>query len=390
MMGKYKMNTKKIILLFLLILFIQCSNCKKEIIQNNNNNTNSTVFENISLDNQPIEKIYPILKDRFFQALIDKDNIKLENVLKDEQKYVINKKLKKYQLIEEKFQDEWPLIYVANKKFDNGVKTLIKYNANANVQNKLGQTALMISTLLSNQNLVKFLAPKTNLDIEIFGNEGGNAIYWAYKKQLSDMLVLLENLGAVHPEKKEILLQAALNNNFKIVKSALSSNIDPNISNNVGDSALILASAGGHLDIVKTMLIKKAHINYQDHDGYSALLASLWKSKNEVSKYLLENNADVTLKHNSKRTALMFAAWKCNVNIVNLILQKNKMNINAQDNDGWTALMFAIFKGDIATVKLLLDNKADINIQNNTGVTAIELANKKKIPEIIELLSNRN
>ena len=339
-----------------------------------------------NIEKEKPEDIYATLREHFLEALKNKDAIALEQVLKEEEYFVKNKKLKNYQLVDEKYQKDYPLLFCSSQQFIPCVSILLKYKANQNVQNKEGYSALIIATISNNVELVKILAPTVDLNLELSKAEGGNAIYWAYKKQYFEITSILEKAGAVHPEKKEVLLQAALNNDFQTVKAALASNINPNIYNEAGDSALILAAAGGHLEIAQTMLRKKASINYQDKDGYSALLASTWKGENKLSLYLLDNKADVHLKHNSERTALMFAAWKCSPKVVEAILKKSATNINAQDRDEWTALMFAAFKGNIENVKLLLKYKADREIHNKDGLTALDLAEKKNFSEVIALL----
>lgn len=48
--------------------------------------------------------------------------------------------------------------------------------------------------------------------------------------------------------------------------------------------------------------------------------------------------------------------------------------VNLKDNDGATPLHHAAAKGQLAVVKLLIDNKADVNAQKNDGVTPLHVA----------------
>ena len=74
------------------------------------------------------------------------------------------------------------------------------------------------------------------------------------------------------------------------------------------------------------------------------------------------------------RYNLIEAIKNNDTNQINFILKNKKTNINAKDKDGWTALIWASCKGDLETVKLLIDNGADINlISKYTGLSLDEI-----------------
>ena len=50
--------------------------------------------------------------------------------------------------------------------------------------------------------------------------------------------------------------------------------------------------------------------------------------------------------------------------------------------------MEATISGNYETVKLLIENEADINIKNNDGKTALDFAEENDYKNIIELLKN--
>ena len=58
-----------------------------------------------------------------------------------------------------------------------------------------------------------------------------------------------------------------------------------------------------------------------------------------------------------------------------------------QNKYGGTALDYAVYREDYNTVKLLLDNGADVNMKNNDGDTALDYAKEYERTEIIELLN---
>ena len=108
-----------------------------------------------------------------------------------------------------------------------------------------------------------------------------------------------------------------------------------------GDTALILASAGGHLESVHLLLNAGADKNACDNDGFTALAAAAeFNSLSDIVRLLLDAGADVNL------------ASKC----------------------GTTALMLASQQGQLETVRLLLDAHADLNSATDDGFTAVMLA----------------
>jgi uncharacterized protein len=57
----------------------------------------------------------------------------------------------------------------------------------------------------------------------------------------------------------------------------------------------------------------------------------------------------------------------------------NSPNIDACDKYGMTALLYATFFGQIDTVKILIEQGADVNKMNSEGLTPLRLAAKQEI-----------
>ncbi len=58
-------------------------------------------------------------------------------------------------------------------------------------------------------------------------------------------------------------------------------------------------------------------------------------------------------------------------------------DVNAKDIGGYTALMWAAGLGHIDTVKLILDHGADVNVRNNYKNTALALAEKEEVVNLL-------
>ena len=58
------------------------------------------------------------------------------------------------------------------------------------------------------------------------------------------------------------------------------------------------------------------------------------------------------------------------------------LDINLTNNDGYTPLMLAIKYGKVASIRLLLELKADTSVTNNDGKTALQLTRKDEVKAV--------
>ena len=83
--------------------------------------------------------------------------------------------------------------------------------------------------------------------------------------------------------------------------------------------------------------------------------------KNKIIKnIIIENDIAKVKLINEKKKALMYASVYGNTEIVKLLIEKEGIDVNIQDNDGNTALILASKNGHIGIVDILIDEKLDI------------------------------
>jgi euchromatic histone-lysine N-methyltransferase len=70
-------------------------------------------------------------------------------------------------------------------------------------------------------------------------------------------------------------------------------------------------------------------------------------------------------------TALHFAAKAGHVNIINMLLNTDRLNIDTTDDGGWTPLIWAAEHMEVEAVKLLLKRKADPNLRDSVSYVLI-------------------
>ncbi len=71
------------------------------------------------------------------------------------------------------------------------------------------------------------------------------------------------------------------------------------------------------------------------------------------------------------------------------LLLDHSAYVDAGSPNGTTPLMMAARGGHVSTVKLLLDNGADLTVKNQIGLTALDFAKTYKEPDVVEGLTAR-
>ena len=171
---------------------------------------------------------------------------------------------------------------------------------------------------------------------------------------------------------------------------------------------------------VKSLLSKGVSPNAVDSYGNPMLILAIKDKSNQVIDLLLQNpKIDVDLSNKSGETPLMIASIEGNLPLVKVLVLKHKAML---DHISWTPLHYACAKGqlDVAQfliangaivdsmslgnttplmmavnsgndqlVKLLLDKGADLQLRNTNGLTAIDIADIYDKPPISEGLRAR-
>jgi hypothetical protein len=100
----------------------------------------------------------------------------------------------------------------------------------------------------------------------------------------------------------------------------------------------------------------------------------------------LDLGADINTQSESNGyTPLIWASSRGHTETVRLLLEEGA-DVNVQANDGQTALMRAADYGHVEVVTLLSNSGADVNVQSKNGITALRLATLKGHTQIIQLL----
>lgn len=142
----------------------------------------------------------------------------------------------------------------------------------------------------------------------------------------------------------------------------------------------------GDIAAVKAFLDKGNDINRIDEQGFALLFYAIKNDRTHtVTKYLLDHGANPNLDCNDI-TPLMFAVAYQNHTIIKELID-HKAAINYVSADNQTALLYAIKGRDTKALQLLLDLGANPTQEIRANYTAIDIAKKENIREVLEALN---
>ena len=175
-----------------------------------------------------------------------------------------------------------------------------------------------------------------------------------------------------------------------------------NVQGRGGQTPLIIACKLGLEEVVQYLLHHpNLDVNIADNDGDTALLLACGRSPNNeaiVSMLLSHQDIQVNKVNSFRDTPLITACMKSQLGVVKLLLARDDINVNARNNDNYTALMMSCEINNTKTkaeiVRNLLDHKEiDINYTNticeDENQNALTMACKLGMPEVISMLVKR-
>ena len=157
-------------------------------------------------------------------------------------------------------------------------------------------------------------------------------------------------------------------------------------------TALHFASEYGNADICLLLLSRGANVSQTDKDGNTPLHLAAACYHVDICQLLVDHKADVTSVNNKGQTPLHTAVleWHNSPTLCCPLITNESVNV--ADRHGNYTLHIAARKGDIQTVQLLVDCRADVNVLNEDGQTPLHTAagGEKDCPELCSILLKHN
>ncbi|CAI9265300.1 unnamed protein product [Lactuca saligna] len=131
-------------------------------------------------------------------------------------------------------------------------------------------------------------------------------------------------------------------------------------------------AASGEFYLVDTLMKYNVDINVPNQEGLTALHKAILGKKHAICNYLLRNSANPFVRDKDGATLMHYAVRTASTQMIKILLLYN-VDINLQDNDGWAPLHLAVQSRRTDVVRLLLIKKADKTIKNQEGLTPVDL-----------------
>ncbi|KAL0396930.1 UNVERIFIED_CONTAM: Ankyrin repeat domain-containing protein, chloroplastic [Sesamum calycinum] len=128
----------------------------------------------------------------------------------------------------------------------------------------------------------------------------------------------------------------------------------------------------GQFYLVNTLLKHNLDINVPDKDGLTAIHKAILGKKQAIFNFLLRESANPFVRDNDGATLMHYAVLTASSHMIKILLLYN-VDLNLQDYDGWTPLHLAVQSRRTDVVRLLLIKGADKTLKNQDGLTPLDL-----------------
>jgi ankyrin repeat protein len=296
---------------------------------------------------------------------------------------------------------------------------LLSAGADANVLDQSGETLLSLATRAGAPDVVSTLlkhGARVNAPMQTWAS---TALMVAIRENESAIVkILLDNGADVNARTTEGQKPARRpagagggSHGVGIIRSGIPEN-GSQAPTQGGFTPLLYAARDGRIDMVQSLVAKGADLELAEANGITPLQMAIENENIALARYLLERGANPNSKDAYGRTPLWLAVEVRNVEIgpnavehtngvdraaaLELIrdLIKRGANVNARTTDwpptrrhlmrlgdlswvnfiGQTPFFRAAFSGDVASMKLLLENGADHKIETEQGTTPLMAA----------------
>ncbi|XP_008783607.1 ankyrin repeat-containing protein ITN1 [Phoenix dactylifera] len=163
-----------------------------------------------------------------------------------------------------------------------------------------------------------------------------------------------------------------------------------NETNEVGETALVIAAEKGHLDVVVELLkySDRESISSKNRSGYDAFHVAVREGHQAIVQVFLDHDPTLSKTFGpSNSTPLISAATRGHTEVVKQLLAQDFGLVELAKTNGKNALHFAARQGHAEIVKSLLDNDPQLARRTDKkGQTALHMAVKGTNCDVVKAL----
>ncbi|XP_038965785.1 inversin isoform X3 [Rattus norvegicus] len=272
------------------------------------------------------------------------------------------------------------------------VDVLTSYEScNITSYDNLFRTPLHWAALLGHAQIVHLLLERNKSGTVPSDSQGATPLHYAAQSNFAETVKVFLTHPSVRDdsdlEGRTSFMWAAGKGSDDVLRTMLSlkSDIDINMADKYGGTALHAAALSGHVSTVKLLLDNDAQVDATDVMKHTPLFRACEMGHRDVIQTLIKGGARVDLVDQDGHSLLHWAALGGNADVCQILIE-NKINPNVQDYAGRTPLQCAAYGGYINCMAVLMENNADPNIQDKEGRTALHWSCNNGYLDAIKLL----
>ncbi|GMI87689.1 hypothetical protein like AT5G14230 [Hibiscus trionum] len=277
-----------------------------------------------------------------------------------------------------------PIHLTAKLGFANVLQCLIVAGCHIDSRTAFGDSALMICARYKCGDCLKVLA-SAGADFGLLNSAGQSASSIAgltkwnhgFQQAVVDVILAGKTPRSSNPSVFSPLMFTIQANEIEALKKLIElEDIDLNEQDDYGNSALMMAAAGGYLEAFELLLRAGANMKLSNKYGDTAISLLEVNQTGDVFDRLVLEYALEEVNGPIGFYALHRAVKRGDSNLVHTLIGRG-CDVNAFDADGYTPLMLAGRGGYGGVCKLLISNGAKWDTENVRHETALSLARKK-------------
>lgn len=250
------------------------------------------------------------------------------------------------------------------------LESLILEGVEIDARNTQGRTALWLAADLGQLDSTRILVA-AQAKVNFRADNQMTPFHVAAKRGDTEIVEHLMSYGA-DVEAKDASMMTALhyaceNGHTGVIELLLSNKVDINAPGNDRRSPLICAAALGRLPVVQLLLNKRASSRSTDDNGMTALHWAAFNGHTESVHLLSQKRDSLSAKNVAGRTALHVAVMGGQFGVVELLLRKDNVALEARCAAGLTMLHYACLHDKTEIARLLLAAGSDIEAETTGG-----------------------
>lgn len=257
-------------------------------------------------------------------------------------------------------------------------KFLIQQGIDVNAADKDGITALMEASIMGQVKIVDLLL-EHGAEVDAAASSDVTALWLAASEGKVDCMKPLLNKGAVATNTRAdgitALMTASVGGHAAAVQLLLEHGADAKATDRDGLTALMNAAENGTVAVLELLTVATdkdpAYLNAMSGTSFTSLIIAAAHGHAAAVRHLLAAGANVDAVAESGVTALMFAAASNHVEVMKVLIDEGKADLEHRHTNGGTALLEASTGGAVDAMRLLIEKGAAVDIKDNDGITPL-------------------